>query len=47
MTKKRKLNSSNPKYWPEGKQRGPVVKNKVLMCEPKGVKVYAVWYENE
>ena len=21
------------------------IKKKILMCEPKGVKVYAVWYE--
>ncbi len=21
------------------------IKKKVLMCEPKGVKVYGVWYE--
>ena len=24
----------------------PKIKKKVLMCEPKGVKVYAVWYED-
>ena len=22
-----------------------LIKKKILMCEPKGVKVYAVWYE--
>ena len=24
----------------------PKIKKKVLACEPKGVKVYAVWYEH-
>ena len=47
MTKKRKLNSTNPKYWPASKKDGPKIKKKVLMCEPKGGKVYAVWYEND
>lgn len=44
--KKRKLNSKNPKYWSKEKKAGPVIKKKELMCEPKGVKVYAVWYED-
>ena len=47
MTKKRKLNSKNPKYWPKGKAEGPKEVKRILMCEPKGVKVYAVWYEND
>lgn len=45
MAKKRKLNSLNPKYWPKDKRDGPKIKNKILMCETKGVKVYGVWYE--
>ena len=45
MTKKRKLNSENPKYWSAEKKAGPKIKKKILMCEPKGAKVYAVWYK--
>ena len=46
MSKKRKLNSKNPKYMDKSLLKEPKVKKKILMCEPKGVKVYAVWYEN-
>ena len=45
MAKKRKLNSKNPKYWDETLLKEKPIKKKVLMCEPKGVKVYGVWYE--
>ena len=44
--KKRKLNSKNPKYMDKSLLKKPKIKKKVLMCEPKRVKVYAVWYEN-
>lgn len=44
--KKKKLNSKNPKYWSKEKSQGPRIKKKILMAEPKGCKVYAVWYEN-
>ena len=43
--KKRKLNSKNPKYWDKSLLNEPKIKKKVLACESKGVKVYAVWYE--
>ena len=44
--KKKKINSKNPKYWSKEKLEGPRIKKKILMSEPKGCKVYAVWYEN-
>ena len=47
MPKKRKLNSKNPKNWSKEKQKGPQIKKRVLICEPKGIKVYGVWYEND
>ena len=47
MPKKRKLNSKNPKYWSESLKKEKPIKKKILMCEPKGIKVYAVWYKNE
>ena len=46
MSKKRKLNSKNPKYTDKSQLNKQVEKKRVLACEPKGVKVYAVWYEN-
>ena len=45
MSKKRKLNSKNPKYWDKSHLNEKPIKNKKLMCEVKGVKVYGVWYE--
>ena len=48
MSKKRKLNSKNPKYWPKDRRQGPKIKNRVLMCTTHhGCKVYGIWYENE
>ena len=40
MTKKRKLNSKNPKYWDKSQLTEKPIANKKLMCEVKGVKVY-------
>ena len=45
MSKKRKLNSKNPKYMDESQLTEKPIKKKVLACEAKGVKVYAIWYE--
>jgi hypothetical protein len=45
--KKKKLNSKNPKYWDKHLIKEPVIKKKILICESKGVNVYAVWYEKE
>ena len=48
MSKKRKLNSKNPKYWDKSLLKEPKIKKKVHSCTThNGVKVYAVWYENE
>jgi len=43
--KKRKLNSKNPKYMDKSQLKEQPIKKKVLACEPKGIKIYAVWYE--
>ena len=46
MSKKRKLNSKNPKYWDKSQLNQPKVKKKVHSCTTSnGCKVYAVWYE--
>ena len=45
MSKKKKLNSKNPKYWDKSLVKEDPIKKIVLMCETKGVKVYAIWYE--
>ena len=46
MSKKKKLNSKNPKYWDKSLLNEPKVKRKVHSCTaPNGVKVYAVWYD--
>ena len=33
MTKKRKLNSQNPKYWPKSKTDGPKIKKRIHSCD--------------
>ena len=46
MSKKRKLNSQNPKYWDKSLLNNKAIKKKVHACTtPEGVKVYAVWYK--
>ena len=45
MSKKKKLNSKNPKYWDKSLLKQQQIKHKKLMCEVKGVKVYGIWYE--
>ena len=46
MSKKRKLNSKNPKYWDKSLLNEKPVANKVHACTThNGVKVYTVWYE--
>ena len=46
MTKKRKLNSKNPKYWDKSLIKEKKVKKKILMCiTSNGCKVYGVWYK--
>ena len=57
MTKKRKLNSKNPKYWSASKKDGPSILKKVHMCDAtlrnaqgkatnQKAAVYAVWYKD-
>jgi hypothetical protein len=41
LMKKRKLNSKNPKYYPENNKQGEV--NKKLIKEVKGTKIYAIF----
>ena len=43
--KKRKLNSKNPKYRDKSVATGPVIKEKRLIKEVKGAKMYFVFYE--
>tara|TARA_R110002110_G_scaffold169080_1_gene370813 strand:- start:1389 stop:1586 length:198 start_codon:yes stop_codon:yes gene_type:complete len=59
MTKKRKLNSKNPRYITQEKKDGPKIKEKKLMCnvpvrnvngeliKGKTIPVYGLWYEND
>jgi hypothetical protein len=57
MSKKRKLNSKNPKYWPKDKVDGPIIKKRVHSCNAairtygghktgKIAPVYAIFLEN-
>ena len=43
--KKRKLNSKNPKYLDKSLVTEAVIKEKKLINNVNGVKIYAVWYE--
>ena len=43
--KKKKLNSKNPKYWDKSQVTGPVIKERKLMKEVKGCKMYFVYYK--
>ena len=46
MSKKRKLNSKNPKYWDKSLLKEQKIKKKIHACTtPQGAKVYAIWYE--
>jgi hypothetical protein len=46
MTKKRKLNSKNPKYRDKSLLKEKAIKKKVLYTQVKGCKVYGIWYED-
>jgi|TARA_R110000824_G_scaffold80845_1_gene203200 hypothetical protein len=46
MSKKKKLNSKNPKYMDNSEVNTPKVKEKTLISNKDGVKIYAVKYEN-
>jgi hypothetical protein len=45
MSKKRKLNSNNPKYWDKSQLNEKPIAKKVLYTTVKGCKIYGVWYE--
>ncbi len=46
MSKKKKLNSKNPKYMDKSQLNQPKVKKRIHACTTRsGCKVYAVWYE--
>ena len=46
MSKKRKLNSQNPKYWDRSLLNEKPIAKKVHECTThNGVKVYAIWYK--
>ena len=44
--KRRKLNSKNPKYWDKSQLNEVKIKKKALINDVKGIKIYAVWYDN-
>ena len=46
MSKKRKLNSKNPKYWDKSKLKTPKIKEKRLIRDTGSAKIYAVFLEN-
>lgn len=43
MAKKKKLNSKNPKYYPDVKEQKVV--REILIAKVKGVTIKGVWYE--
>ena len=46
MSKKRKLNSKNPKYMDKSQLNEQPIKKKVHACTTRhGCKVYGIWYE--
>ena len=53
MTKKRKLNSKNPKYQNKEKKQENIIKKKILACEGPNettnvkFKAYAVFFEDD
>ena len=47
MSKKRKLNSKNPKYMDKSQLKEQKVKERKLIANVKGVKVYAAFFEDD
>ena len=47
MPKKKKLNSRNPKYWDKSQLKEQKVKERKLIADVKGVKVYAAFFEDD
>ena len=46
MSKKRKLNSKNPKYMDKSQLNEKKILKKELIKDIKGVKIHAVWYDH-
>ena len=47
MPKKKKLNSRNPKYWDKSQLKEQKIKERKLIADVKGVKVYAAFFEDD
>ena len=47
MSKKRKLNSKNPKYMDKRQLKEQKVKERQLIADVKGVKVYDAFFEDD
>ena len=47
MSKKRKLNSRNPKYMDKSQLNTKEVLKRKLIADVKGVKVYATFFEDD
>ena len=47
MPKKKKLNSRNPKYWDKSQLKEQKIKERKLIANVKGVKVYATFFEDD
>ena len=47
MPKKKKLNSRNPKYWNKSQLKEQKIKERKLIADVKGVKVYATFFEDD
>ena len=45
--KKRKLNSTNPKYWSKDKLVKPKIKKRRILSKKRKVEIYAVFEEND
>jgi hypothetical protein len=43
VPKKRKLNSTNPKYWSKEQSKEPVIKERRLVKDGGKIRVYAVF----
>ena len=44
--KKKKLNSTNPKYWSKDKKVEPKIKERRLLSKKGKVEIYAIFKEN-
>ena len=47
MPKNKKLNSRKPKYWDKSQLKEQKIKERKLIADVKGVKVYATFFEDD